>query len=230
MLTRTKRDTLPPEVVNAKEQELAGLRLEAKVRAERQRRRQEKQKINSSRYKMVKFFEKKKVLKKMGQTVRRIQELESAEKEDNTEVAKKREILEQELKDLKGDLLYIKHFPTTKKYISIFGQEEKSVKHRERIKKHILVKFSEKEEKKKLNELSQETYNSLTNIAMQQAKKGKAGERKKENDDREEEQEQEEEVTAKIKAEDTEEDSQSTQDDLDGDDFFLPKAEKLDDL
>jgi len=203
----------------------------------------------------------------MARALTRIQELETAENEDSSEVAKKRQIFEQELTNLKGDLLYIKHFPTTKKYISIFGQEEKSVKQRERIKKQILAKFSEKEDEKKSkidSELSQETNKSALS-EMQQSKKGKSGEREKAtsvekdgykvqkskgntssgttkmkanntkriyhgNNDREEEQEEEEttEESGKIKAEDTEEDSQLSQDDLEGDDFFLPKAEKLD--
>ncbi|KAG6878006.1 hypothetical protein C0993_000966 [Termitomyces sp. T159_Od127] len=71
------------------------------------------ERANATRYHKVKFFERKKVVRRLTQTKKR---LESTADDDD---ASKPRLL-QTLADLRVDLNYILHYPKTKKYISLF--------------------------------------------------------------------------------------------------------------
>ncbi|KAJ3981420.1 hypothetical protein F5890DRAFT_544716 [Lentinula detonsa] len=69
-----------------------------------------KERVLSTRYHKVKFFERQKVLRKINQTKRKLSE------EDSTT----RPTLETELYEHRVELNYINHYPKTKKYVSLF--------------------------------------------------------------------------------------------------------------
>jgi len=140
-LLQHKGDTLPAEVRKAKEKELQELVTQRKETAAKNLKKKEKEKINHSRYKMVKFFEKQKIIRSIQRIEKEFEHLKQKEKEDEVDdlVQDKLKKLEQELLSLKADLLYIKHYPLTKKYISVFSDAPKAVAARQRIKKRIMA-------------------------------------------------------------------------------------------
>ncbi|KAI5453290.1 18S rRNA maturation protein [Naganishia albida] len=78
---------------------------------------------NGERYHMVKFFERKKILRIIKRIQRQLKELEGADggkgkEKDNAQST--REELEKELEDARVMLNYVIHYPNTLKYVSLF--------------------------------------------------------------------------------------------------------------
>ncbi|KAL4249597.1 rRNA-processing protein EFG1 [Abortiporus biennis] len=106
---------------------LAKDKLAADVRIETERRlkalerdlaeaeRRNKERTMSTRYHKVKFFERQKVVRKINQTKRQLEQCEGSKSE-------KKE-LKKALFALRVDLNYILHYPKLKKYVSLFPPE-----------------------------------------------------------------------------------------------------------
>ncbi|EDO16504.1 hypothetical protein Kpol_513p20 [Vanderwaltozyma polyspora DSM 70294] len=110
-LLKKKRDTLPDTVIIEKERTLDALKLElenAKVR--------QVIKKNAKKYHMVRFFERKKALRRYKQAVKDLED-----KPENKKYIKN-------LEKSKIDLCYVVNFPKTEKYISLYpvNEEENS--------------------------------------------------------------------------------------------------------
>ncbi|KAF5387230.1 hypothetical protein D9757_006811 [Collybiopsis confluens] len=73
-----------------------------------------KERLLSTRYHKIKFFERQKVVRRINQTKKKIQE-EQASSSTST--------LEKDLFEYRVQLNYILHYPKTKKYISLFPPE-----------------------------------------------------------------------------------------------------------
>ena len=122
-----------PEDVRAKKLE----ELKEMKRGEKSKREAEK---FESRYKKIRFFEKKKI-------IRRLEKIEKKIKEDPSKGAE----MEDEKKLYKNYLAYVNNFPETKKYISLFPSEdtEKSKAERDAMMAKILktadIKFKIRE-------------------------------------------------------------------------------------
>ncbi|CAG9325794.1 unnamed protein product [Blepharisma stoltei] len=96
------------------------------------------------KYKTIRFFEQKKVGRKLKKINKEIEE--QGENED----------LLQQKRSLMDDLNYIKYYPINKKYVSLFAESsENSEKERIIMRKHI-NKIIEKKQKKKLMHLEEE--------------------------------------------------------------------------
>jgi len=116
--------SLPDDVRKAKEAELAELHGDASRQARKSRERH-----FSKKYHGVKFIERRKVERRIGQLKRQI--------EDGGDVA----ALEAELQEAEHDLLYIRHFPPSKKYLALFAADAADpyvVKRRRRIRALIV--------------------------------------------------------------------------------------------
>lgn len=122
-----------PEDVRAKKLE----ELKEMKRGEKSKREAEK---FETRYKKIRFFEKKKI-------IRRLEKIEKKIKEDPSKGAE----MEDEKKQYKNYLAYVNNFPETKKYISLFPSEdtEKSKAERDAMMAKILktadIKFKIRE-------------------------------------------------------------------------------------
>ena len=127
-----KRDTLPPDVRKAKEAELAALQGDVQKQS-----RVNREKHFSKKYHGVKFVEKRKVERKIGQLERRLAELQQQGGSLDKVAA-----AEEELREAQHDLLYIQHFPRAKKYLSLFptsdGENDYVAKRRRRIRALIV--------------------------------------------------------------------------------------------
>ena len=109
------RGTLPPEVRIAKEAQVAALQGDVQKQS-----RVNREKHFSKKYHGVKFVERRKVERKIGQLQRRVAQLQQQGGSDEAATA------EGELREAEHDLLYIQHFPRSKKYLSLFptGEDE----------------------------------------------------------------------------------------------------------
>ena len=76
------------------------------------------------KYRKIKFFEKKKVLRRIEKTRRKIAK---------TEDQKGKETLRKELKRHKDNLEYIEYFPRDRKYVSLFVNEADNMKQKDEI-------------------------------------------------------------------------------------------------
>ena len=127
------RGTLPPDVRAAKERELASLKGDVQ-----KQNRVSREKHFSKKYHGVKFIERRKVERRIGNLQRRISELETDAPRD----AAGKAALQDELREAEHDLLYIRHFPRSKKYLSLFpttdGENEYVAKRRRRIRAIIV--------------------------------------------------------------------------------------------
>jgi hypothetical protein len=101
-----KRATLPEAVQKQKEAEMAGLMQEAK-----QSKRVAREKLNSRKYHGVKFFERRKLERKIEALRKHI---------DTGDSSSSGADLPAELREAEHDLLYVLHFPRNKKYLSLF--------------------------------------------------------------------------------------------------------------
>lgn len=111
-----KKESLPANVIIEKERELKALKVElanAKLKI--------KIKDLSKKYHMVRFFEKKKALRRYNQVKNKLAELtNNNDSDDKSEIKKTKK----KLKHCEEDLIYIVNFPRTEKYIALFPTEE----------------------------------------------------------------------------------------------------------
>lgn len=99
-----QRGGLPDDVRCAKEAELAALKGEAV-----KKRKVERERHFSKKYHGVKFIERRKVERRIAQLKRQLGAGSAA--------------VEAELREAEHDLLYIRHFPRSKKYLALFPAE-----------------------------------------------------------------------------------------------------------
>ena len=97
-------DRMPEDVKEAKRRELKELK-----KGEKSKKEAEK---FESRYKKVKFFEKKKI-------IRRLERAEKEMTEDGVSEERKQELIVEKQKN-KNYLTYVNHFPDNQKYLSLF--------------------------------------------------------------------------------------------------------------
>lgn len=134
---------LPEGMIKAKTEELKELKKQEK----------DKRHINTleSKYKQVRFFEKKKALRKQKQANKRLEDLQKDLTKDNTEAiaATQKEIIQHA-----SDIEYISFFPDNMKYIALYAGE-----HTEQTKKKIgeikikIKKVHDYREKMRLKEM-----------------------------------------------------------------------------
>lgn len=106
-LLRKKKDILPDTVIIEKERTLDALKLELE-NAELKR----KAKKYSAKYHMVRFFERKKALRKYNQILKKYNN-------DKSNESLKKQLLERKI-----DLCYIVNFPRTEKYIALYANDD----------------------------------------------------------------------------------------------------------
>ncbi|SMN22398.1 similar to Saccharomyces cerevisiae YGR271C-A EFG1 Essential protein required for maturation of 18S rRNA [Maudiozyma saulgeensis] len=130
-----KKDILPDTVILEKERTLEALKLELNGAELNQ-----KAKKYSSKYHMVRFFERKKALKKYNQCLRKIELIPDDE----------REAYNKRLLGRKIDVCYAVNFPKTQKYISLYpsmdtpeSEDSKSFKQRKIIRDLIAKQLEE---------------------------------------------------------------------------------------
>lgn len=104
-LLMKKKDILPDTVIIEKERTLEALKLELQNAEMNQ-----KAKKYSSQYHMVRFFERKKALKRYKQSLKKLETVTDSEREQ----------INKNLLERKIDLCYVVNFPKTKKYISLY--------------------------------------------------------------------------------------------------------------
>eukprot|EP00325_Prymnesiales_sp_UTEX-LB-985_P030970 CAMPEP_0174737872 /NCGR_PEP_ID=MMETSP1094-20130205/68985_1 /TAXON_ID=156173 /ORGANISM="Chrysochromulina brevifilum, Strain UTEX LB 985" /LENGTH=253 /DNA_ID=CAMNT_0015941169 /DNA_START=29 /DNA_END=790 /DNA_ORIENTATION=- len=124
---------LPDDVRRSKEAEIASLKIETAKNNRVQRERH-----FSKKYHGVKFIEKQKVERRIAKLKRELSEQSFTSGQTNTE---------KELREAEEDLLYIRHFPRSKKYLSLFpgtdGDDPFVVKRRQQIRSMILRRVAE---------------------------------------------------------------------------------------
>lgn len=106
-LLSRKRDSLPDTIIVEKERTLEALKFElenAKLKS--------KVKDNAKKYHMVRFFERKKALRKYKKALKAVEELKENEKSKDA------------LLQSKIDLCYVVNFPKTEKYIALYPTGE----------------------------------------------------------------------------------------------------------
>ena len=103
------REGLPEEIRKAKKAQLVELKKEAKKRREAE--------LFESKYKKIKFTEKRKVIRMMESVKKTMQDA-------NSTSASALESNRAKLKTLQDQLTYINHFPITQKYISLFPSKD----------------------------------------------------------------------------------------------------------
>lgn len=102
-LLKKKKDILPDTVIIEKERTLDALRMELETAELRS-----KAKRNVSKYRMIRFFERKKSLRKYKQIAKQLEE--DPDNED----------LKDKLEKSKIDVCYVVNFPKTEKYIALY--------------------------------------------------------------------------------------------------------------
>lgn len=109
-LLKKKKDTLPSTVIIEKERNLQALRLELQ-----NNELKSKIKANAKKYHMVRFFEKKKALRKYNRLLKKIKESGADDKE-----------LQEKLRATTVELCYVINFPKTEKYIALYPNDTPS--------------------------------------------------------------------------------------------------------
>lgn len=102
-LLNKKRDALPDTVILEKERTLEALKFELKTSELKQ-----KAKKNARKYHMVRFFERKKALRRYKQALKQ------------SKLASDDEKVQESLLQRKIDLCYVVNFPKTEKYIALY--------------------------------------------------------------------------------------------------------------
>ena len=124
---RLAQGTLPADVRRTQERVLQSL-----TRQQEQLEKEKRVKKLASKYKAVRFFENRKVTRRLKSAIRR--ELSASVEGSSAE-------LQTEVTDLKKKLNYIVHFPLDQKYLSLFASsettDEKGVKKRDEIIENI---------------------------------------------------------------------------------------------
>lgn len=106
-LLSRKRDSLPDTIIVEKERTLEALKLElesAKLRT--------KIKDNAKKYHMIRFFERKKALRRYKKALKSLEDRKGSKKSKD------------ELLQSKIDLCYVVNFPKTEKYIALYPTSE----------------------------------------------------------------------------------------------------------
>ncbi|CAI2015949.1 hypothetical protein SEUBUCD646_0G05140 [Saccharomyces eubayanus] len=109
-LLEKKKDILPSTVIIEKERNLQALRLELQ-----NNELKNKIKANAKKYHMVRFFEKKKALRKYNKLLKKANESDSDDKD-----------LQAQLRATKVELCYVINFPKTEKYIALYPNDTPS--------------------------------------------------------------------------------------------------------
>ncbi|CAI4036693.1 hypothetical protein SMKI_16G0150 [Saccharomyces mikatae IFO 1815] len=109
-LLKKKKDILPSTVIIEKERNLQALRLELQ-----NNELKNKIKANAKKYHMVRFFEKKKGLRKYHRLLKKINESGTEDKD-----------LQEKLRATKIELCYVINFPKTEKYIALYPNDTPS--------------------------------------------------------------------------------------------------------
>ncbi|ODQ80810.1 hypothetical protein BABINDRAFT_34486 [Babjeviella inositovora NRRL Y-12698] len=107
----TKKKNLPADVRVANERSLKALKFELENSD-----LQNRAKIISKKYHMVRFFEKKKALRKLKQASKEMAELEANPDAEKKDLKKQRKVV----KHCQVDLAYVINFSKTEKYISLY--------------------------------------------------------------------------------------------------------------
>ncbi|CAI4063434.1 hypothetical protein N7582_002411 [Saccharomyces uvarum] len=109
-LLKKKKDILPSTVIIEKERNLQALRLELQ-----NNELKNKIKANAKKYHMVRFFEKKKALRKYNKLLKKVNESDADDKD-----------LQDQLRATKVELCYVINFPKTEKYIALYPNDTPS--------------------------------------------------------------------------------------------------------
>lgn len=104
-----KKDTLPAHVRNENERALKALKVELQNTQHNLKAKQ-----NAKKYHMVRFFEKKKAIRKVKQAKKTLEEASSTEVRKDIKKARK------VVRHSEIDLVYVMIFPKTEKYISLY--------------------------------------------------------------------------------------------------------------
>lgn len=117
---RLLRKALPVEVKDAQQKRLEDLKKQAELHAQAELERK-----MALRYRKVKFFERRKI----ERAIRRLERLQRAAADNPTEdTIRQAADMAQKLVQLKEDLEYVRFFPKTEKYISLFtGDDDQMV-------------------------------------------------------------------------------------------------------
>ena len=107
---RLAKDTLPADVRRTQERILQSL-----TREQQQLEKEKRVKKLGSKYKAVRFFEKRKVTRRLKGAIKRAL---------NTTDEVSSEELQREVTDVRKKLNYIVHFPLDQKYVSLFASSE----------------------------------------------------------------------------------------------------------
>ncbi|CEP10607.1 hypothetical protein [Parasitella parasitica] len=81
---------------------------------------------NSTKYHKVKHFERKKVERKLKQSVKALEKAKTTVEEENAEIAAKITQLEEKVDEWQVKLSYVRNYPKTLPYISLFPQENEN--------------------------------------------------------------------------------------------------------
>lgn len=119
-IERLLRKALPLEVKDAQQKRLEDLKKQADLHA-----RAELERKMARRYRKVKFFERRKI----ERAIRRLEKLQRAASDNPSEEAARHAVhITQQLARLKEDLEYVRFFPKTEKYVSLFmGDDDENV-------------------------------------------------------------------------------------------------------
>lgn len=138
-LLAKRRDNLPANVIVENERALAALKVEKKNAVKVQ-----KVKKNAKKYHMVRFFEKKKALRKYKQAKKEYDQLISSDSEKK-EIKKAKKLLSH----CEVDLAYVVYFPKSEKYISLYPTTTSENEKDETLRKHLLKTEAERNQYKK---------------------------------------------------------------------------------
>jgi hypothetical protein len=164
-LLSKKRDSLPADVILENERALETLKVELQ-NAEQSL----KVKKMAKKYHMVRFFERKKALRKYKQAKKEHDEL-IADKSEKKEIKKARK----RLNHAEIDLAYVVNFPKDHKYIALFPNEEGEKVQDDNVKKGLLQTDEFRNSFKK--EIENMVKENRLPISLEDAITGKTGDR-----------------------------------------------------
>ena len=139
------------------------------------------------RYKKVRFVERRKLERKFSQIKKKIEN----EKDEN----KKKELIEEKNK-IENDINYVKYYPKTYKYYSLFPLKDKdnkeTIEKREKMRKKIQFFLNERKNKNKYKNTKKENINEDNEIEIDTSKDKINNEYENEDIEKEEEEEEKE--------------------------------------
>eukprot|EP00007_Cunea_sp_BSH-02190019_P002642 CAMPEP_0174241368 /NCGR_PEP_ID=MMETSP0417-20130205/23093_1 /TAXON_ID=242541 /ORGANISM="Mayorella sp, Strain BSH-02190019" /LENGTH=217 /DNA_ID=CAMNT_0015320595 /DNA_START=20 /DNA_END=673 /DNA_ORIENTATION=- len=126
---------VPEEVRTTKEKELVDVEELISQLKEKQAQSERERKFQT-KYRMVRFFEKKKATRRAKQAARKLKALEESKASSSELKAARKTLLERQ-----GDVLYVTHFPRDRPYVSLFPAEDtaESQKQRNEVRASILA-------------------------------------------------------------------------------------------